>query len=106
MNRKLIWLPCRHHIFEIILKGVFKVFWPTTSGPNVPIFGRFKNFWSEIDQSKYQSGMQDELIANTFLTNRLELINLINNLLKVYYYFVLETVENLRLMISINDFFY
>ncbi|XP_046481517.1 uncharacterized protein [Neodiprion pinetum] len=68
LNRKLIWLPCRHHIFEIILKGVFEVFWPTTSGPSVPIFGRFKNWWSKADHLKYQIGMKDEFVANALNT--------------------------------------
>ncbi|XP_046601323.1 uncharacterized protein LOC124295418 [Neodiprion lecontei] len=83
LNRKLIWLPCRHHIFEIILKGVFEVFWPTTSGPSVPIFGRFKNWWSKADHLKYQSGMKDEFVANALNTDRLEIINLIDNFLTV-----------------------
>ncbi|XP_046430894.1 uncharacterized protein LOC124184831 isoform X2 [Neodiprion fabricii] len=75
LNRKLIRLPCRHHIFKIILKGVFEVFWPTTSGPNVPIFGRFKNWWSKADHLKYQSGMEDKFVANALNTDRLEIIN-------------------------------
>ncbi|XP_074105300.1 uncharacterized protein LOC141531392 [Cotesia typhae] len=43
LGRELIWLPCRHHIFEIILRSAFEVYWPVSSGPNVPMFGRFKN---------------------------------------------------------------
>lgn len=85
MNRKLIWLPCRHHIFGIILKGAFEVYWPTTSGPNVSIFGRFKSILSKIDQSKYESGMRDELVANVLETNTLQLIDDIKNFLTVYY---------------------
>ncbi|XP_074106891.1 uncharacterized protein LOC141532455 [Cotesia typhae] len=37
LGRELIWLPCRHHIFEIILRSAFEVYWPVSSGPNVPI---------------------------------------------------------------------
>ncbi|XP_074111084.1 uncharacterized protein LOC141535159 [Cotesia typhae] len=44
LGKELIWLPCRHHIYEIILRSAFEVYWPVSSGPNVPIFGRFKNF--------------------------------------------------------------
>ncbi|XP_074109076.1 uncharacterized protein LOC141533883 [Cotesia typhae] len=44
LGRELIWLSCRHHIFEIVLRGAFEVFWPVSSGPNVQMFGRFKNF--------------------------------------------------------------
>ncbi|XP_074113966.1 uncharacterized protein LOC141537025 [Cotesia typhae] len=34
LGRELIWLPCRHHIFEIILRSAFEVYWPVSSGPN------------------------------------------------------------------------
>ncbi|XP_074106837.1 uncharacterized protein LOC141532405 [Cotesia typhae] len=44
LGKELIWLPCRHHIYEIILRSAFEVYWPVSSGPNVPIFGRFKKF--------------------------------------------------------------
>ncbi|XP_074106360.1 uncharacterized protein LOC141532085 [Cotesia typhae] len=44
LGKELIWLPCRHHIYEIILRSAFEVYWLVSSGPNVPIFGRFKNF--------------------------------------------------------------
>ncbi|XP_044578869.1 uncharacterized protein LOC123261344 [Cotesia glomerata] len=42
LGRKLIWLPCRHHVIELLIKGVFEVYWPTQNGPNVSIFGRFE----------------------------------------------------------------
>lgn len=91
LNRKLVWLPCRHHVMEIILRGVFEVYWNTTSGPNVPIFGRFKNSWDKLDQSKYKSGMEDEIVANILMNERAETVEFINNCLKVkmvYYTFL------------------
>lgn len=83
LNRKLVWLPCRHHIMEIILRGVFELFWNTTSGPNVAIFVRFKNHWDEIDQSKYKSGMEDETIAKNLTEERAEIVTFINSCLQV-----------------------
>lgn len=41
LEKKLLYLPCRHHIFELILKDVFELKIPTTSGPDVPLFKRF-----------------------------------------------------------------
>lgn len=83
LDRKLVWLPCRQHIMEIILRGVFEVFWKTTSGPNVPIFVRFKNYWDEIDQFNYKSGMEDETIPNTLIGRKVEIVTFINNCLQV-----------------------
>lgn len=85
LNRKLIWLPCRHHVFEIILRGIFEVYWTTTSGPNIPIFGRFRNSWDKINQSKYVSGMEDEVVANAVRSERFEIITFINHHLAVYH---------------------
>ncbi|XP_074106832.1 uncharacterized protein LOC141532401 [Cotesia typhae] len=59
LGRELIWLPCRHHIFEIILRSAFEVYWPVSSGPNVPMFGRFKKSWDEINKTNYKSGIED-----------------------------------------------
>lgn len=59
LGRNLLYFPCRHHIFELILKEVFliKVLKSTTVGPNIPIFNRFKKFWSSIDQNNYKAGI-------------------------------------------------
>jgi len=44
LNRPILFLVCRHHIFEIILQTVFSYSKLTTmSGPEIPIFKRFKN---------------------------------------------------------------
>lgn len=38
LNEKLIWLPCRDHIFETIFKGMFELYQNKTSGLSVSIF--------------------------------------------------------------------
>lgn len=60
LERDLLYLPCRHHIFEIILRSAFDVKMPSSSGPNVPLFKRFKEFWPKINQSHYKSALEDE----------------------------------------------
>lgn len=59
LKRILLWLPCRHHIYEIILKAVFTLKVNPSSGPSVTIFDRFKDEWPNIDKKKYKSGMAD-----------------------------------------------
>lgn len=73
---------------EIILKEVFEVFWKT-SCPNVPIFVRFKKYWDKIDQSNYESGMEDETIANILIEEKAEIVTFINNCLQVKLFSVL-----------------
>ncbi|XP_057330890.1 uncharacterized protein LOC130671178 [Microplitis mediator] len=70
LGRDLIYLPCRHHIYELILRNAFEVYWPTSSGPNVPIFGRFKKMWDKIDKTNYKAGIEDPKVANIVLSKK------------------------------------
>lgn len=62
LNRDLLYLPCRHHIFELVLGGVFDALMPASTGPSILLFKRFQTAWSTIDQRKYAVGREDERI--------------------------------------------
>lgn len=66
IGRDLIYLPCRHHIFEIILKEIFlrKVLNSTTVGPNIPLFERFKIEWKNLDHNFFNFGITDAKVRN------------------------------------------
>lgn len=64
LKTKLLYLPCRHHIFELVLRSVFEKKMPGTVGPNVPIFGKFQNAWSSIDKKSYQIGIIDQTVKH------------------------------------------
>lgn len=49
LEKELLYLPCRHHIHEIILRSVFEEKMGKTTGPNVLIFKKFQNAWSGIN---------------------------------------------------------
>lgn len=74
---------CRHHVFEIILKRVFEIYWPTLSGPNVPVFLRFKNKWSNFNTSNYTTGISDPIILNALEDVKEEIVTFITNQLQV-----------------------
>lgn len=63
LGRRLLHFACRHHVFEIVLRNVFEVSWPVTTGPEIGIFKRFQKNWSEIDQSNYKIGLQDNTVV-------------------------------------------
>lgn len=50
LNTELIRFPCRHHIHEIILAGVFEDVFGTSNGPNIQIFINFREMWNTIDR--------------------------------------------------------
>lgn len=45
LGRDLLWLPCRHHMYEVILRAAFEVKMGGTSAPNVLLFKRFQQEW-------------------------------------------------------------
>ncbi|XP_029346464.1 uncharacterized protein LOC115034269 [Acyrthosiphon pisum] len=60
LERDLLYLPCRHHIYEIILRGVFESVLPhTTTSPDIPLFKKFRNNWNKIDITNITSGIDD-----------------------------------------------
>ncbi|XP_029672394.1 uncharacterized protein LOC115241023 [Formica exsecta] len=61
----ILFLPCRHYIFELVLRCVFENNQPETTGPNVPLFKNFQQNWKNIDQSKYKSGIVDKKVRNS-----------------------------------------
>lgn len=74
LERELLWLPCRHHILEILLRSVFESKMAASSGPDVTLFKRFREFWPNIGQSTYKSGLENEYVRN-ILGHRADGIN-------------------------------
>src|SRR5215469_8117551 len=62
LGRELLYLACRHHILEIMLRGVFDKKMGSTTGPHPDIFKRFITAWNKIDKRKYDTGISDNLI--------------------------------------------
>jgi len=42
LGKKLLYLPCRHHIFEIVVRSIFDCKMGKSTGKDVPIFKRFQ----------------------------------------------------------------
>lgn len=58
-KRPLLKLACRHHLYEIMLRGAFEAKFGDTTGPNPSFFENFRIQWNSIDQSKYTPGIQN-----------------------------------------------
>jgi len=57
IEREILFLGCRHHICEIILAAVFKKCnISSISGPDIPLFKRFKAKWADINLENYTTG--------------------------------------------------
>jgi hypothetical protein len=64
LGRSLIYLPCRHHIMEVILTGVFNTLYEPSSGPNILLFQRFQVKWKFIDHSKFSTAEDDDIVSS------------------------------------------
>ena len=62
MEKNLLYLPCRHHIFEIVLRSVFDEKISKSVGCDVPIFKRFQKDWKNIDKTKFKSGIENKKV--------------------------------------------
>ena len=65
LEREILYLPCRHHIYEIILQSVFKEKMYQSSGPNVPLFKNFQNAWPTINKLNFVSGIETQYVRQT-----------------------------------------
>lgn len=62
-RRSLINLPCRHHVYEIILRSAFETKLYSTSAPEVLIFERFAKSWQLINKELFRSGYEDASVC-------------------------------------------
>ncbi|XP_050340394.1 uncharacterized protein LOC126766704 isoform X2 [Bactrocera neohumeralis] len=60
LKRSLLWLPCRHHIAEIILRAVFEIYFGKSCGPEVAIFESFWREWNTFNLKDFSIGIMDE----------------------------------------------
>lgn len=63
IDRKLIDVVCRHHKYELVLRGVFELELSKTSAPKLPIFKRFAKSWKIMDQDLFKNDLKDDIIC-------------------------------------------
>lgn len=78
LQKNLLHLSCRHHIFEILLEAAFSTSFGPSRSPDIPIFSRFKASWDKINIKNIQTYGADE--KTMFISNekRLALLEYAN----------------------------
>ncbi|KAG8184204.1 hypothetical protein JTE90_015566 [Oedothorax gibbosus] len=80
-EKHLLYLACRHHILELLLKAVFESKFGATTGPQPEMFKKFQMKWPVLDKKQYKFGIEDLLVKihfsdleeiSGFLLNQLE----------------------------------
>ena len=60
LEKKIVWIAYRDHVFEVMLTSESSVALGPTSRPEVGVFQRFKNTWSFINNADFRPA-SDEL---------------------------------------------
>ena len=53
LNRAMLWIACRHHIYEVHIKHVCQKVTGSTTDPGVKLFRRLKNKWNDLSIDKH-----------------------------------------------------
>lgn len=86
LERKLLFLPCRHHISELLVRSVFELNFGKTSGPEVLLFNRFAKYWKNIAATNFTKGTLDEEVLRNLTESQMEYVkNFCLNALKCHY---------------------
>lgn len=64
MQKEMLWLPCRHHILEIMLEAVIVQEVGPSTGPDILLFKRFKKFWPQINSQEFEPATTDPLASD------------------------------------------
>lgn len=82
LNRMILYVPCRHHIFEVVLHGDFDSKMAPSKSPDVPIFKRFQLLRSTIDQTKFKTVFQDKQLMKNLESDCLSIISFVEEILE------------------------
>ena len=80
LEKPLVWLACRHHILEVVLKDVFEACMGPSSGPDISLFKRLQNRWPSVDQSRPQP-LTLTVLSSDEEAHRLEMLRHLKHLL-------------------------
>ena len=54
IGRNLLWMACRHHIFEVLLSDVFTICLGPSTGPEILFFKRLRDHWGKLQHRPKQ----------------------------------------------------
>ena len=79
LQKDLVSLACRHHIMEMLVSKVFAaVMEKATSGPDIELFKKFRDSWSGMNKTAYESGMTDQTVALALEPVKSDIVNFIH----------------------------
>ncbi|KYN05953.1 hypothetical protein ALC62_03109, partial [Cyphomyrmex costatus] len=75
LKSDLLYLACRHHMYELVLRSIFEASIKTpVNGPNVGLYKRFQQSWSNIDTMAFETGISEINIASVLSNSKDDII--------------------------------
>ena len=74
LHTSLAWIPCRHHVFEVMLSDIFSLTFGNSGGPDVGLFKRFKKHWPLINKDAFNSSNDTLHTCSDTITLRKEML--------------------------------
>ena len=84
LGRDMLWLPCRHHMLDIVLESVVTQSLGHSQAPEILLFKRFKKTWNSIDAAEYQTSSSDDLVSSMVSDSRTDVLTFDNEQLLQY----------------------
>lgn len=73
LDRELFYFACHRHILDLVLSAAFQAQVNSKmSGPDVPLFKRFKSQWESIYKTAYQAAPEDKSIRQHLLPDLIQ----------------------------------
>jgi len=70
LKRGILWLACRHHIYELHIRHVWTAVAGSANSPVEPLLKRFQHDWSMLDHEPTDLQFFDWASASTFLNDQ------------------------------------
>lgn len=82
LENNLLYLACRHHTLEVVLKEVFNCKMGRSTALQPEIFRKFQTGWSKLDKNKYKTVIEDKNFRNR-ISNPEQISNYLFEQLKI-----------------------
>lgn len=74
LSKKLLYFPCRHHIHELMLSGVFGSLEGLTSGPENNVFKRFQQHWPKLNAADFDNCNNNSYVMDVVRDSRQDIL--------------------------------
>lgn len=77
LERVLLKLDCRNHIFKIVVGKVFDYLIGPSNGPDIALFKQFSKSWPNINKEGFENGLMNTFLSPNFNVIKTDMVKFI-----------------------------